>query len=104
MVTEVEVVKTLAEVFLLPSYTIPLIGCFRPIATQIVNKSVELLRFVPNLRFNSDESVAEIGEDRILNESSVIDFYNGVGRGLDLHELACLAFCRSLDLAPFLLG
>ncbi|XP_048323691.2 midasin isoform X2 [Ziziphus jujuba] len=103
-VTEEEVVKAVADVFLLPSYTIPLIGCFRAIATQIVDKAVELLRFVPNLRFNSDDSVAEFGEDRILNESSVIEFYNGVGKGLDLHELACLAFCRALDLAPFLLG
>lgn len=104
MVTEEEVVNTVAEVFLLPSYTIPLMGCFRPIVRQIVDKAIELLRLMPNLRSNSDDTVAEIGEDRILNENSVTDFYDRVGRGLDLHELACLAFCRALDLAPFLLG
>ncbi|KAL5579519.1 hypothetical protein UlMin_011961 [Ulmus minor] len=106
MVTEDEVVKTVAEVFLLPNYTIPLMGCFQPIAIarKIVDRAVALLRLVPNLRSNSSDALVEFEEDKILIEYTVIDFYNGVRKGLDLHELACLAFCRTLDLAPSLLG
>lgn len=100
---EDEVVRLLAEVFLLPNYTIPLMGCFRPIARKIVDKAVWLLRFVPNLRSNSN-AVATFDKDRILEETSVIEFYTRIGKGLDLHELACLAFCRALDLDPSLLG
>ncbi|KAJ0075983.1 hypothetical protein Patl1_33593 [Pistacia atlantica] len=39
-----------------------------------------------------------------VNVVDVIQFHVQSGRGLNLHELACLAFCRMLDLAPFLLG
>lgn len=98
-----DVIKTLAEVFLLRDYSIPLMGCFRPMARKIVDRAVSLLRFVPNLRSNSNDSVEEV-EKEALNESSVTDFYSRVGKGLDLHELACLGFCRALDLYPFLLG
>ncbi|KAJ4717838.1 Midasin [Melia azedarach] len=49
-VTEEEVVNSVAEISLHPHYTIPLIGCFRPIARKIVDKAVALLRLVPNLR------------------------------------------------------
>ncbi|XP_040370504.1 midasin isoform X3 [Rosa chinensis] len=104
-VTEDEVVQALVEVFVNPSYTIPLTGCFRPIAEEVVVKTVELLRLVPNLGTNTDKRGGSFGEDRDLSEVySVIEFYNRAGRGLDLHEHACLAFCRALDLAPFLLG
>ncbi|KAJ1401026.1 Sigma-54 interaction domain, ATP-binding site 1 [Sesbania bispinosa] len=42
--------------------------------------------------------------DIVLDEvENVIEFYIQRGRGLDLHELACLAFCRALDMVPFLL-
>ncbi|GFY97181.1 midasin-like protein [Actinidia rufa] len=75
--TEEEAVNALGELFLHPNYTIPLFGCFRSIAQKIVEKAVALLRLVPDLRS---------------------------GRTLVLHELACLAFSRALDLAPFLLG
>lgn len=103
--TQDEVVKALVELFVHPNYTIPLMGCFRPIAQKIVDKAVELLRLVPNLRSNSDRGVVEVGKDRDLNEvENVIEFYSGAGRGLDLHELVCLAFCRALELAPFFWG
>lgn len=105
MVTEEEVVNVLGEVFLHPNYTIPLMGCFRPIAGKIVDKAVGLLRIVPNLRSNANDTLAEAEEEKVLNEvASIVELYNRAGRGLDLHELACLAFCRALDLAPFLLG
>lgn len=103
--TEEEVVNVLADVFLHPNYTIALIGCFRPIARKIVDKAVALLRMVPNLRSNVNHTLVEAEEDTVLNEvASVIEHYNRSGRGLDLHELACLAACRALDLGPFLLG
>ncbi|XP_039050336.1 midasin-like [Hibiscus syriacus] len=82
LVTEEEVVSSVAELLLHPKYTIPLIGCFRPIAQRVVDKT-------------------DIDDEEVIN---VIEFHIQHGRGLDLHELACLAFCRALDLAPFLLG
>lgn len=98
------VVEKLAEAFLLLNYTVPLMGCFRPMARRIVDKAVELLRFVPNLRSNSDEAMEEVDKDYwILVNDSVIEYYSREKMGLDLHEHACLAFCRALDLAPFLL-
>lgn len=102
--TEDEVVKALVGVFLHPKYTIPLIGCFRSIAQKIVGKAVDLLRLVPNLRSNFDGGlVSKFCRATSLKEvDNVIEFYNGAGRGLDLHELACLAFCRSVELDPFL--
>ncbi|KAL4625562.1 hypothetical protein ACB092_05G035400 [Castanea dentata] len=103
IMTEEEVVKVLGEVFLHPNYTIPLMGCFRPIARKIVNKAVGLLRHLD--KSNANDMSMEVEEEEDLNEVvSVIEHYNQAGRGLDLHELACLAFCRALDLAPFLLG
>ncbi|XVE88663.1 hypothetical protein DITRI_Ditri19aG0087500 [Diplodiscus trichospermus] len=104
LVTEEEVVSSVAELFLHPKYTIPLIGCFRPIARKIVDRAVTLLRLAPNLRSNSVVNITDSGyldDDEVVN---VIEFLVQHGRGLDLHELACLAFCRALDLAPFLLG
>ncbi|KAJ7963223.1 Midasin [Quillaja saponaria] len=104
-VTEEEVVNVVAEVFLHPKYTIPLMGCFCPIAQKIVDKAIALLRLVPNLRSNSNEKVVEDEVEKVLDEvANVIEYYDRCGRGLNLHELACLAFCRALDLAPFLLG
>ncbi|XAR49908.1 hypothetical protein NMG60_11004091 [Bertholletia excelsa] len=108
---EEEVVNTVAELFLHPSYTIPLTGCFRSMAKMIVEKVVALLRLVPDLRSNSHGSVEEFEEDKIFQENEylcdvvdIVDYYVRNGRALVLHELACLAFCRVLDLAPFLLG
>ncbi|KAI8548545.1 hypothetical protein RHMOL_Rhmol07G0280600 [Rhododendron molle] len=109
--TEEEVVNSLAELFLNPNYTIPLLGCFRFIAQKIVDRAVALLRLVPDLTLDSDVPMVEFGKNEILRETGnlddfvgVIDVYIRSGRTLVLHELACLAFCRALDLAPFLLG
>ncbi|KAK8664402.1 hypothetical protein V6N13_084194 [Hibiscus sabdariffa] len=104
LVTEEEVVSSVAELLLHPKYTIPLLGCFRPVAQRVVDKAVTLLRLVPNLRSNLDVSLAESGyidDEEVVN---VIEFHIQHGMGLDLHELACLALCRALDLAPSLLG
>lgn len=99
-VTEEEVaVNLVAELFLHPRYTIPLIGCFRPIVRKIVDRAVSLLSLVPDLRSNSDEAERFDDEDVV----DVIQWHVRSGRGLNLHELACFAFCRLLDLAPFLL-
>ncbi|TKY64312.1 Midasin protein [Spatholobus suberectus] len=105
LVTEEEVVNVLVGVFLHPSYTIPLMGCFRPIVRRIVDKAVALLHLVPNLRSNPEDTAAEDDRDRVLDGVvNVIEFYSQQGRGLDLHELACLAFCRTLDMGPLLLS
>lgn len=104
--TEEEVVNSVAELFLHPNYTIPLLGCFRPIARRILDKTVALLRLVPNLRSNyvvtTNEEQDELNFD--LEVAGIIDLHVRRGLGLNLHELACLAFCRALDLAPYLLG
>lgn len=110
---EERVVNLLAEVFIHPKYTIPMMGCFRPICRKIVDKTVALLRLVPNLRNNSNGTLTELEEEKLLGEdgnfegggeASVIEIYARNGWGLNLHELTCLALCRALDLAPFLLG
>lgn len=105
LVTEEEVVDSLVRVFLHPRYTIPLIGCFRPIARNFVDKAVALLRLVKNLRSDTEGTAMEIdGEgDSVLGDvEDVVESYSE-GRGLVLHEFACLAFCRALDMFPFLL-
>lgn len=97
-----DVVNSLAELVLHPSYTVSLLGCFRAVGERLLGKAVELLRIVIGMNMIAmDEDVGtaeEVGEDEIC----VIQFYCGKGRFLRLHELACLAFCRALDLAPFL--
>ncbi|GAV80132.1 AAA_5 domain-containing protein [Cephalotus follicularis] len=101
--TEEEVVNSVAELFLHPKYTIPLVGCFRPIIRRIVEKAVALLRLVSNLSSNVDVTAAgpvSFDDDAI----NIIEFHVRNDMGLNLHELACLALCRSVDLAPFLLG
>ncbi|KAJ6959314.1 midasin isoform X1 [Populus alba x Populus x berolinensis] len=99
-VTEEEVVKLLAELFLNPNYTIPLIGSFRPLARMIVDQAVALLRNC-NLSSDSDDIEGDFVDADVLY---VIEHYERSGRGLELHELACLAFCRALDLDHSLLG
>ncbi|KAK7258525.1 hypothetical protein RIF29_24105 [Crotalaria pallida] len=101
LVTEDEVVNELIGVFLNPSYTIPLIGCFRPVARIFVDKAVALLRLVPNLRSNTYAATSISMDDQVVN---AIEFYTQRGRGLDLHELACCAFSHALDMCPFLLS
>ncbi|CAI9114384.1 OLC1v1015101C1 [Oldenlandia corymbosa var. corymbosa] len=111
-VTEEEVVKAVGELFLHPNYTIPLVGCFRPVVVKIVERAVGLLRLVPDLSSNSDDSMVEFDEDKFLREDKdldnaevmhVVDVYVRTGKGLSLHEISCLAFCRALELVPFLL-
>ncbi|WVZ15740.1 hypothetical protein V8G54_013306 [Vigna mungo] len=103
-VTEEEVVNELGGVFLHPSYTIPLMGCFRPIAQRIVDKAVTLLQLGPNLRSIPEDPACEDDRDSVLvGVVNIIEFYSQQGRGLDLHERACQAFCRALDMDPFLL-
>ncbi|KAG6397962.1 hypothetical protein SASPL_139412 [Salvia splendens] len=112
-ITEDEVVLAAGELVLHPNYTIPLLGCFRPIAQRIVERSVHLLHLVPNLRLDDDSNIEDFDEEVFLREDEdvdspevarVIDVYVRRRKGLRLHELACLAFCRALDLIPFLLG
>ncbi|KAJ0981578.1 hypothetical protein J5N97_009833 [Dioscorea zingiberensis] len=95
-----EVVAAIADPFLHPSYTIPIMGCFRPLCRKIVERAILKLQAVPSLESESDGERNEIGEEDV----HVVDFYVRRGRGLRLHELASLALVRALDLAPFLLG
>lgn len=103
MLSVEEVVSSVAELFVNPNYTIPLIGCFRPIARSIVDRAVALLGQC-NLTSDSDDTVAEPGHYVDDGVVYVVEHYERSGRGLNLHELACLAFCRSLDLDHSLLG
>ncbi|PNY15575.1 midasin, partial [Trifolium pratense] len=103
LVTEEEVVNALLGVFLNPSYTIPLMGCFRAIARNFVDKAVAMLRLVPNLRSNTVDDAMEVDSDIVLDDvANFVDHY--VGRGLDLHEHVCLAFCRAVEMSSFSLS
>ncbi|CAO2840240.1 unnamed protein product [Amaranthus hypochondriacus] len=110
---EEQVVNSLAAMCLHPTYTIPIMGCFRPIAKRMLNRVVELLKQVPNLSFNYSGGVINnfmeerffidcVEVDDVVHQFGVIEAYLKHQRFLDLHELACLAFCRMLELAPFL--
>nr|KAJ0194819.1 hypothetical protein LSAT_V11C700343310 [Lactuca sativa] len=113
ILTEKELIDGVAELLLHPRYTIPLLGCFRPIARKVVDRVVALLHLVPDLTSNSNDSMIEFDDGRLFkdNESSdyeqdisVINLYVKYGRGLGLHELSCLAFSRTLDMLPYLTG
>ncbi|PKU87348.1 hypothetical protein MA16_Dca021296 [Dendrobium catenatum] len=62
-------------------------------------RAVAKLQNVLNLVLESGEDDEDIEKEDI----DVISFYIRRRRGLRLHELACLAFCRARDLTPFLL-
>ncbi|KAG0491119.1 hypothetical protein HPP92_007982, partial [Vanilla planifolia] len=94
-----DLVAAIADPFLHPSYTIPVVGCFRALCGQVVQSALAKLFVVRGLMLESEENGEDIGEE----DMHVVDFYAGRHRGLKLHELACLAFCRAVDLAPFLL-
>ncbi|CAM8907839.1 unnamed protein product [Rhodiola kirilowii] len=104
--TDEEVVNSVAELFINPNYTIPLVGCFRAIAQKIVDKAVAVLRLVPNLRSDvAGEDTGQSYDDFDGGEAvRIINFLVQRGRGLYLHELTCLALCRAIDLVPSLLG
>ncbi|CAH9088613.1 unnamed protein product [Cuscuta europaea] len=108
--TEGEVVNALGELVLHPNYTIPLVGCFLPIARNVIDRTVELLRLVPDLSSDND-LMTDFDEERFIAEDEgydpadithFVNVYARNGKGLRLHELACLAFCRALDLVPHL--
>ncbi|KAM3408334.1 hypothetical protein ACQJBY_001473 [Aegilops geniculata] len=96
-----DVAAALAEPLLHPCYTVPIVGCFRPLAPALVDHASELLRTAaPALLVDSVASQEEeVGE----GDTRVVEFYLSRGRGLRLHELACLALSRALDLAPHLI-
>lgn len=113
-VTEEEVVNAVGEIVIHPKYTIPLIGCFRPLARKILDRAVSLLSLVPNLRCNDDgggdlmdvdpeDGRGEVDDLDIEDSVHIIDVYSKRGKGLKLHELACLAFSRAIDLIRSLL-
>ena len=114
-ISEEEVLDVVEQLVLHPNYTIPLLGCFRKIAKKIVERTVEKLLkgdMVPKLRPDDDTYITEFDEeasfieDENVNEEEVgkiIDVYMRTGKYLCLHELACLAFCRAIDLIPSLL-
>ncbi|KAK9099489.1 hypothetical protein Syun_026534 [Stephania yunnanensis] len=98
---EEELVNAVAGVFVDPKYTIAAVGCFRAIARKIVDRVVELLEKVGGLGADCGGESMEVDvDDRV---EGVIEACVRHGQGLRLHELACLAFCRALDMAPFLL-
>ncbi|KAJ9190362.1 hypothetical protein P3X46_001577 [Hevea brasiliensis] len=103
MVTEEEVINSVAELFVNPNYTIPLIGCLRPLARKIIDEAVSLLGQC-NLNSNLDGTVVDPRELVNGEDAYFIDHYNQSGRGLMLHEFACLALCRAVDLDHSLLG
>lgn len=76
--TEEEVVNSVAELFLNPNYTIPLVGCFRFIAQKIVDRAVVLLRLVPDLTSSSDAPLVESEKNEILRETGNLDDVVGV--------------------------
>ena len=84
-----------------PKYTIPIIGCFRPLGRVILDKAVDRMqsqwtRLASN--WDSGGGAEEVGD----GDLEIIGFYVTRKRGIRVHELACLAFCRVLDLQPFL--
>ncbi|PWA97505.1 hypothetical protein CTI12_AA028730 [Artemisia annua] len=110
---EEELIDGVAELILHPRYTLRLVGCFRPIVRKIVDRAVALLRLVPDLSHDSDDSMLDFDEGSLFSESgssdceevvSIINSYKRCERGLRLHEISCLAFSRMLALVPDLLG
>ncbi|KAF2301014.1 hypothetical protein GH714_019271 [Hevea brasiliensis] len=85
MVTEEEVINSVAELFVNPNYTIPLIGCLRPLARKIIDEAVSLLGQC-NLNSNLDGTVVDPRELVNGEDAYFIDHYNQSGRGLMLHE------------------
>ncbi|KAD4889375.1 hypothetical protein E3N88_21448 [Mikania micrantha] len=111
--TEEELIDGVGELLLHPCYTIPLVGCFRPIVRKIVDRVVSSLHLVPDLSSNSDNLMLEFDEGKLFEETGssncevaicIINLYVKHERGLRLHELSCLAFSRTLDLIPNLSG
>ncbi|KAJ8774196.1 hypothetical protein K2173_009627 [Erythroxylum novogranatense] len=96
MMVEEAVVKLLAELFPNPKYTIPLWRCFRPIVRKIVERVVAMLG-----QCNLSSDLGEMADEEIIY---VVESCDRSGKGMVLHELACLAFCRALELDRCLWG
>ncbi|CAN0878069.1 MDN1 [Linum grandiflorum] len=94
-----EVVSLVAELFVNPKYTITLVGCFRPISSKIIDKVVNLLKVLGLLdQGNRTSNLSEVIGDAGDAEVFILEHYIRSRKGLYLHELACLAFSRALDL------
>lgn len=106
-----DVTAALAEPLLHPRYTIPVLGCFLPLAPVLINQAVALLR--ARLHACNDDArarlqawnddAAHLEDEAGERDVRVIEFYLSRRRLLRLHEIACLALARALDLAPYLL-
>ncbi|KAL1208785.1 Midasin [Cardamine amara subsp. amara] len=102
-----EVISALADVFLHPEYTIPLVHYFLPIIRRVVDRVVGVLHLVGDLSSSTtdySDDVPLVLENAMKEGVSVIDFYVRRGQSLELHECACLAFSRALHLNTSLLG
>ncbi|WVZ59171.1 hypothetical protein U9M48_009362, partial [Paspalum notatum var. saurae] len=97
-----DVASALAEPLLHPRFTIPVLGCFLPLAPALLDRAVALLRSAGPHALRADDA-ARLEEEAGEGDVRVVEFYLSRGRGLRLHELACLALARALDLAPYLL-
>ncbi|XP_010530743.1 PREDICTED: midasin-like [Tarenaya hassleriana] len=104
-IEEEEMVTALSMVFLHPKYTAPMTYYFSAVIRLVLDKVVSLLQLVGDLRSNPDHSDDESLLDHFVNSGvGIIDYYVRHGRGLELHECACLAFSRALHLNMSLLG
>ncbi|RCV42665.1 hypothetical protein SETIT_9G233700v2 [Setaria italica] len=98
-----DVTAAFAEPLLHPNYSVPVLGCFLPLAPALVDRAVALLRAAGPLALRADDA-SRLEEEAGEGDVRVVEFYLSRGRGLRLHELACLALARALDIAPYLLG
>ncbi|KAF3328142.1 midasin [Carex littledalei] len=73
-----DLVEALADPFLHPEYTIPIVGCFRPVCERIASRATDKLRAAESLNSDNDTSI----EDEIGEDTRVLDFYLRRGRGL----------------------
>jgi midasin len=97
-----DVTAALAEPLLHPNYSVPVLGCFLPLAPALVDRAVALLRTAGPQALRADDA-SRLEEEAGEGDPRVVEFYLSRGRGLRLHELACLALARALDIAPYLL-
>ncbi|PVH31778.1 hypothetical protein PAHAL_9G230700 [Panicum hallii] len=97
-----DVAAALAEPLLHPRYTVAVLGCFLPLAPALVDRAVALLRSAGPQALRADDA-ARMEEEAEEGDVRVVEFYLSRGRGMRLHELACFALARALDIAPYLL-
>ncbi|CAA6669952.1 unnamed protein product [Spirodela intermedia] len=95
------VASALAEPLLHPSYTIPVVGCFRPLSRKILDRAVDQLqshwrRLVSNWDCGGGD-VEEVGEGDV----EIIGFYVTRRRGIRVHELASVLKYFGFSHPPF---